>query len=441
MLFRSKVAEASGEAAQAIQRMQVPAGFRIALWAAEPMLANPVAFDIDARGRVFVAETYRYRSSTLDIRDYMQILEDELANRNQADFLAMINRRFDAASVKELGVESELLRLVEDRNHDGVADFSTVYADGFNSVLDGIASGVLARRDEVWFTNIPSLWRFTGAEKAVTRQEVSRGYGLRFNFTGHDLHGLAWGPDGKLYFSVGDRAAHATGPDGAVADTPDAGAVFRMNADGSKLEIFARGLRNPQSLAFTENGDLFTGDNDSDQTDEERLVHVVENGDTGWRIGYQYAPLGRGGPWISEKLWLPRNGEQPAYLLSPILNLEDGPSGLAYYPGTGLNPSYAGNFFISHFTGSIARAGIFTYKVKASGAGYAPAAAAPFLTNALPTDVKFGPDGKIYLSDWGDGWLKSNRGRIYTITDPTQADTPLVRETAQLLGEIGRAHV
>ena len=163
------------------------------------------------------------------------------------------------------------------------------------------------------------------------------------------------------------------------------------------------------------------------------LVHVVENGDTGWRIGYQYAPLGRGGPWISEKLWLPRNGEQPAYLLSPILNLEDGPSGLAYYPGTGLNPSYAGNFFISHFTGSIARAGIFTYKVKASGAGYAPAAAAPFLTNALPTDVKFGPDGKIYLSDWGDGWLKSNRGRIYTITDPTQADTPLV--------QIGRAHV
>jgi quinoprotein glucose dehydrogenase len=429
-----KVAPASAEAADAIRRMKLAPGLKIDLWAAEPMLANPVAFTIDERGRIFVAETYRYRSSTLDIRDYMQILEDELANRNQDDFLAMIQRRFDAASVQELGVESEILRLVEDRNHDGVADFSTIYADGFNSPLDGIASGALARRGQVWFTNIPSLWKFTGETKAETRTELSRGYGLRFNFTGHDLHGLAWGPDGKIYFSVGDRAAHATGPDGSVADTPDAGAVFRMNPDGTRLEIVARGLRNPQSLAFTENGDLFTGDNDSDQGDEERLVHVVENGDSGWRIGYQYAPLGRGGPWNTEKLWLPRTPEQPAYLLAPILNVEDGPSGLDYYPGTGLNPSYAGTFFITHFTGSIARAGIFTYKVKPKGASYLPAAAGEFLTNALPTDAKFGPDGRLYLTDWGDGWLQSSRGRVYAISDPTQANNPLIKETQQLLG-------
>jgi quinoprotein glucose dehydrogenase len=433
-LATPKVAPASDEAAQAIQRMKLAAGLKISLWAAEPMLANPVAFTIDERGRIFVAETYRYRSSTLDIRDYMQILEDELANRNLADFSAMIARRFGPEGVKELSIETEVLRLVEDRNHDGVADFSTIYADGFNSPLDGIASGALARRGDVWFTNMPSLWHFTGEDKAVTREEVSRGYGIRFNFTGHDLHGLAFGPDGKIYFSVGDRAAHATGPDGAVVDTPDAGAVFRMNRDGTHLEIFARGLRNPQSLAFTENGDLFTGDNDSDQTDEERLVHVVENGDSGWRIGYQYAPLGRGGPWITEKLWLPRTPETPAYLLSPIFNLEDGPSGIDYYPGTGLNPSYAGTFFITHFTGSPARAGIFTYKVKPSGASYAPAAAGEFLTSALPTDAKFGPDGRLYFSDWGDGWLQSSRGRIYAISDPTQENNPLIKETQQLLG-------
>ncbi len=428
------VAPASDEAAQAIARMRFPDGLKISLWAAEPMLANPVAFNFDEKGRIFIAETYRYRSSVLDIRDYMRILEDELANRNLDDFSAMINRRFDPDSVKELGVETEILRVVEDRDHDGVADHSAVYADGFNSILDGIASGVLARRGQVWFTNIPSLWKFTGAEKAETRTELSRGYGIRYNYTGHDLHGLAWGPDGKIYFSVGDRAAHAVAIDGSVADTPDAGAVFRSNPDGTQLEIYARGLRNPQSLAFTENGDLFTGDNDSDQGDEERLVQVVENGDSGWRIGYQYAPLGKAGPWNSEKLWQPRQENQPAYLLPPICNVEDGPSGIAYYPGTGLNSSYAGTFFVTHFTGGPARSGVFTYKVRANGATYAVADNAAFLTSALPTDVKFGPDGRLYITDWADGWRQSRRGRIYAISDPAHINDPIIKETQQLIG-------
>ena len=34
----------------------------------------------------------------------------------------------------------------------------------------------------------------------------------------------------------------------------------------------------------------------------------------------------------------------------------------------------------------------------------------------LPTDVTFGPDGVLYISDWVDGWPKSNKGRIYGIT-------------------------
>ncbi|HEY6226942.1 MAG TPA: hypothetical protein VI282_07460, partial [Verrucomicrobiae bacterium] len=50
---------ASGEAEAAMKRYQIPPGFKIELFAAEPMLANPVAFSIDEKGRVFVAETYR----------------------------------------------------------------------------------------------------------------------------------------------------------------------------------------------------------------------------------------------------------------------------------------------------------------------------------------------------------------------------------------------
>jgi len=428
------IAEASEEAAQAIKRMKLPEGLKAKLWAAEPMLANPVAFNFDEKGRIFVAETYRYRSSVLDIRDYMWMLEDELACRTVEDRAALIQKAFGPEGEKELSIEGEVLRLLEDTNGDGVADSSFVYADGFNSPLDGIASGVLARRGKVYFTNIPSVWAFTGHEKAETRTEISRGYGVRFNFTGHDLHGLVFGPDGKLYFSNGDRGASVKTKEGGVIDAADMGAVFRCNPDGSQMELFASGLRNPQSLVFNEFGDLLTGDNDCDNGDEERLVHVVEGGDSGWRIGYQFAPLGKAGPWNLEKLWHPRHEGQAAYLLPPICNIEDGPSGIDYYPGTGLNPSYAGNIFVTHFKGSISSSGIYTYKLKPDGASYAIDDAKPFLTNALPTDVKFGPDGRLYTSDWANGWPKSKKGRIYAISDPQVEHSALIKETQQLIG-------
>ena len=120
-------------------------------------------------------------------------------------------------------------------------------------------------------------------------------------------------------------------------------------------------------------------------------------------------------------------------MLPPICNIEDGPSGIAYYPGTGLTPAYAGKIFITHFKGAIASSGIFTYKVKPAGASYAIESAAPFLTNALPTDVRFGPDGKLYYSDWAEGWPKSKRGRIYAMFDPNRVNDPLVKSTQQLI--------
>ena len=431
----AEIAPASNEGEQALQRMKLPPGLVATLWAAEPMLANPVAFNFDEKGRIFVAETYRYRSSVLDIRDYMWTLEAELANRTLEDQSAAIARHFGPEGVKELSIETERVRLLEDTDRTGVATKSTLYAEGFNSPLDGIASGVLARRGSVYFTSIPSVWKFTGEQKAETRQEISRGYGVRFNFTGHDLHGLIFGPDGKLYFSNGDRGAHAKGPDGSLAETPDEGAVYRCNPDGTQLEVFARGLRNPQSLAFTENGDLLTGDNDCDKGDEERLVHVVQGGDSGWRVGYQHPLIDKDSPWLAEKLWQPRTKDTAAYVLSPICNIEDGPSGLTYYPGTGLNDSYRGSLFITHFKGSVAKSGIYTYNVKPKGAGYAIADSKPFLTSALPTDVKFGPDGRLYTSDWADGWPKSKRGRIYAISDPQHAKDALVLATQKLIAQ------
>ena len=310
------VAPASPEAATNLKRISLPKGFKLDLWAAEPMLANPVAFCLDEKGRVFVAETYRYRTSTLDIRHYMFMLEDDLACRTVQDRVEMSRRNF-GPQFEELGIETEVIRLLEDRDGDGKADFSSIYADKFDSVLDGIASGVMARKGKVYFTNIPHLWELEGIDeqgKAKRRESMSYGYGVRFSFTGHDMHGLAIGPDGKLYFSIGDRGATVVTKELNLLPYPDEGAVFRCNLDGTEMEVVHRGLRNPQELAFDNYGNLFTGDNDFDHGDEERLVYIVEGADSGWRVGYQHAPLGFDlVPWKYEHIWISHNSRQADY--------------------------------------------------------------------------------------------------------------------------------
>ena len=431
------VADASDEALQNLKSFQVPPGFKVELVAAEPMLANPVAFCIDWNNRFLISETHRYRSSVLDIRHYMYMLEDDLALRTVEERIAMTKKHFgDAAD--DLAVESELVRLVEDTDGDHKADRSTVFADRFSTVLDGIASGVLARKDKVYFTNIPHLWELRDLDRdgrAELRKSLSYGYGVRFSYTGHDMHGLAIGPDGKLYFSFGDRGANVRTLEGGRLEFPDEGAVFRCHLDGSNLEVVHSGLRNPQELAFDDFGNLFTGDNDCDNGDSERWVHVVEGGESGWRVGYQHAPLGKAGQWMSEDLWKPRFPGQAAYILPPIANLFDGPSGLTYNPGTGFPAQYAGHFFLTNFKGQASISGISAIKLAPKGASFEMTKQEKFLWNCLPTDVDFGYDGSMYFTDWHHDWPKSSRGRIYRVYDPQAVQLAPVQETHHIFAQ------
>ena len=68
---------------------------------------------------------------------------------------------------------------------------------------------------------------------------------------------LEFGPDGRIYFTIGDRG-YRVEHDGGIDHDPGSGAVFRCEPDGSHLEVFARGMRNPQELAFDDLGNLFT---------------------------------------------------------------------------------------------------------------------------------------------------------------------------------------
>ena len=348
--YNPQVQGPSNEAQQAIKRFRLPTGVEVRVWAAEPLLANPVCFCFDEKGRCFVAETFRLHRGVTDDRGHMDWLDDDLASRTVAERVAMYKKYAKDRFAKEYESEHDRVKFVWDSKGTGQADKATVFADGFHHAADGIGAGVLARKGSVYYTCIPDLWLLKdtkGEGKADVKKSLATGFGVHVAFLGHDMHGLRMGPDGKLYFSIGDRGFNVTTKEGHLFN-PDSGAVLRCDPDGANLEIVHIGLRNPQELAFDAYGNLFTVDNNSDSGDRARLVQIVEGGDSGWRTGYQYgSDLSDRGPFNAEKIWHLPPTEQPAYIVPPLAHITSGPSGFCFnYGATALPSRYENHFFI-----------------------------------------------------------------------------------------------
>lgn len=428
------VAPASPEAAQAMQAFQLAPGLSVSLVAAEPDLCNVVAFALDERGNCYVSETFRIKDGVFDTRDYMQWKDEDLACRTVAHRLAKYERHI-AAAIPRYAAFTERVRLLVDTDRDGVYDRSTVFAADFAALSDGIASGVLPVGDAVWFANIPKLWRLRdrdGDGVADEREAVFDGFGVHTSLIGHDLHGLIVGPDRRLYFSIGDRGFAVRTREGALLDHPHEGAVLRCELDGSGLEVVHRGLRNPQELAFDDHGNLFTGDNNSDSGDKARFVQIVPGADSGWRIGNQW--LDDRGRWNRERMWWPQHPGQPAWMLPPVVNIADGPAGLAFDPGTGLPERYRGCFFLCDFRGGAGYSGVHALRFVPRGAGFELASRQRPIWGVLCTDLDFGPDGALYVSDWVHGWDKTGKGRLYRVERTGMRNDLQARAVAQLIG-------
>jgi len=417
-----------------------PAGLKVELWAADPLLASPVAICLDEKNRVFVAEEYRFNQGTEENRTRPFLLEDDLQIRTTDERLAMYRKwahKFPGG-MDWFSKHADQVRLLEDRKGRGFADFSSVFAGGFNDPLDGLGSGLIARDGEVYFTCIPNLWRLRdtkGTGHADKREVLHRGFGVNCAFLGHDLHGLVWGPDGRLYFSVGDRGFHVTTREGVTHNGPRTGAVFRCEPDGSQLEVVCRGLRNPQELAFDQFGNLFADDNNCDKGDHARLVYCVEGGDSGWNMAYQTIPDPYlTGPWHAERMWhLPHVG-QPAWIVPPVGKIGAGPSGFVFTSGLSLPERYRNKFFYCNYTGN---GGIESFGVMPKGAGFEIVDHHDFLKPIMATDCDFGYDGKMYVSDfvnllWDGG---TAGGRIYTVFDQARINDPIVLETKSLFAD------
>lgn len=438
----------------------VPKGFSFSLWAPGSLLSNAVAISIDNQGVAYISETSRRKSSDIDIRahrDWMveelslstleetrdfhyKKLAPELSDQNtwQEDF-----NQDGIHDWKDLEVQSEYIRKVYDSNGDGIADASHLYADGFNSMLTGVGAGVLHQDGRVYLTAAPDLWQLKdedGDGDADHRTSLSHGYGIHIAYAGHDMSGLTMGPDGKIYWSIGDIGVNVVDKNGKRWVYPHEGAIMRINPDGTDFEVFAHGLRNPQEIAFDEYGNLISVDNDGDHAGEhERFVHILEGSDSGWRTHWQFGkydePHEDYKVWMDEKLYVPHFSGQAAYLLPPIALAPDGPSGLVYNPGTALGKPWKNFFFASSFRASSAKSKVYAFRLEPKGASFELAEEHDIVRGIVPTGLSFGPEGALYVNDWLDGYQKKAVGRIWQLNykDPSMAD--LKAETKKLLNE------
>ncbi|MCF0074520.1 HEAT repeat domain-containing protein [Dyadobacter sp. CY261] len=436
-------------------------GLKLDLWASDSLAPDPVAIAMDDAGRVYLNRTNRQKNSEFDIRGHRNWITESIALQTVEDRRTFLHKTFAPEKSKEnnwlkdlngdgshdwkdLAVEKDEVWRIEDTDNDGIADVSMRILDDFFDEVSDVAGGLLVRAKDMFVTIAPDVWRLrdTNGDGVMDQKtSISHGYGVHIGFSGHGMSNPIEGPDGRIYWNIGDIGANITTAEGVKHEHPNSGIIARSNPDGSDFEIFAHGLRNTHEFVFDEYGNLISSDNDGDHPGEsERLVHVVEGSDAGWRSNWQYGkytdPKNNSYKvWMDEKLFKPRWEGQAAYIIPPIQNFHNGPTGMQYNPGTALGKEWKNKFFLVEFVGNPARSPIWSFGLKPKGASFVLDGEKNILTGILPTGIRFGPDGALYVADWINGWDTKNYGRVWKldVTDDKN-DLKVVRtETKRLM--------
>ena len=424
-----------------------PEGMVAGVFAREPDVLNATAISMDEQNRLFIAETHRFDRGIEDNRRNWYWLEEEVGLRSTAERLALYEKYADKKEPGYYTKYAEKIRVLEDKDGDGKAEKSWLYADGFNDPLDGTAAGIMAANGKVYFACIPHVWMLEdkdGDGVSDERKSLQEGYGISVSLSGHDLNGFAFGPDGRIYFTIGDRGYDLKTPDGRHLYDQYGGAIFRMEPDGSGLEVVHYNLRNPKEIAFDQYGVAFSVDNNCDHGDKARLVMMVEGAMSGWNRGNQNfrnfphtLDLPWGGrhdsPWMTELWWEMEAKNRPEAVLPPIAHVSVGPSGLAYNPGIGLAKKWDNHFFVCDYRGGGSET--IGFEVAPKGASYEMINDESFVKGFLNTDIEFGYDGKVYISDFTGGWKTYEFGTIFVFEDPKETAKPVVAEVKKIFSE------